>query len=102
MLTRPIGRLVSDFNGYFLDPPTTTRGEFQALLNRNAYVLIPVDNIHFANCSFRLYLFILFLARFTLAYINKVRDFPSWLQCNTVLTRLVRISHDRHSDVSRY
>ncbi|KAI0873469.1 multidrug resistance protein [Hypoxylon argillaceum] len=48
------GRLVSDFNGYFLDPPTTTRGEFQALLNRNA-----------------LYLFILFLARFTLAYINK-------------------------------
>ncbi|KAJ8133505.1 hypothetical protein O1611_g117 [Lasiodiplodia mahajangana] len=48
------GRLVSDFNGYFLDPPTTTRAEFQAQLNRNA-----------------LYLFLLFIGRFTLTYINK-------------------------------
>ncbi|KAI0863247.1 multidrug resistance protein [Xylaria cubensis] len=48
------GRLVNQFNGYFLDPPTLTRGEFQGNLNRNA-----------------LYLFLLFLGRFTLAYINK-------------------------------
>ncbi|KAI0910774.1 multidrug resistance protein [Ustulina deusta] len=48
------GRLVNQFNGYFLDPPQLTRGEFQAALNRNA-----------------LYLFVIFLARFTLAYLNK-------------------------------
>ncbi|KAI1813242.1 P-loop containing nucleoside triphosphate hydrolase protein [Poronia punctata] len=48
------GRLVNQFNGYFLDPPTTTRSEFQSSLNRNT-----------------LYLFILFLARFALAYLNK-------------------------------
>ncbi|KAI0523779.1 multidrug resistance protein [Xylaria bambusicola] len=48
------GRLVNQFNGYFLDPPTLTRPEFQASLNRQA-----------------LYLFVIFLARFTLAYLNK-------------------------------
>ncbi|KAI1111343.1 P-loop containing nucleoside triphosphate hydrolase protein [Nemania sp. NC0429] len=48
------GRLVGDFNGYFIVPPTTTREQFQAAANRNA-----------------LYLFIIFLGRFTLAYINK-------------------------------
>ncbi|KAI1176837.1 P-loop containing nucleoside triphosphate hydrolase protein [Nemania sp. FL0916] len=48
------GKLVNNFNGYFLDPPTTTRAEFQATLNMNA-----------------LYIFILFLARFVLVYINK-------------------------------
>ncbi|KAI1346307.1 multidrug resistance protein [Xylaria sp. FL0043] len=48
------GRLVNQFNGYFLVPPTLTRNEFQGQLNRNA-----------------LYLFIIFLARFTLAYLNK-------------------------------
>ncbi|KAI1366748.1 multidrug resistance protein [Xylaria arbuscula] len=48
------GRLINQFNGYFLDPPTLTRGEFQASLNMQA-----------------LYLFIIFLARFTLAYLNK-------------------------------
>ncbi|KAI1311404.1 multidrug resistance protein [Xylaria venustula] len=48
------GRLVNQFNGYFLVPPTLTRDQFQANLNRNA-----------------LYLFVIFLARFTLAYLNK-------------------------------
>ncbi|KAJ2997695.1 hypothetical protein NUW58_g580 [Xylaria curta] len=48
------GRLVNQFNTYFLVPPTTTREQFQSDLNRNA-----------------LYLFVIFLARFTLAYINK-------------------------------
>ncbi|KAI1131740.1 multidrug resistance protein [Nemania abortiva] len=48
------GRLVNNFNGYFLDPPTTTRGQFQAQLNLNS-----------------LYLFIIFIARFVLTYINK-------------------------------
>ncbi|KAI3323373.1 P-loop containing nucleoside triphosphate hydrolase protein [Xylariaceae sp. AK1471] len=48
------GRLVNQFNGYFLDPPTLTRDQFQASLNRQA-----------------LYLFLLFLGRFTLAYLNK-------------------------------
>ncbi|KAI0447319.1 P-loop containing nucleoside triphosphate hydrolase protein [Xylaria telfairii] len=48
------GRLVNQFNGYFLNPPTLTRDEFQGNLDRNA-----------------LYLFLLFLGRFTLAYINK-------------------------------
>ncbi|KAI1333234.1 P-loop containing nucleoside triphosphate hydrolase protein [Xylariaceae sp. FL0255] len=48
------GRLVNNFTGYFLDPPTTTRAEFTALLNRNS-----------------LYIFLLFLGRFTLTYINK-------------------------------
>ncbi|KAI0486342.1 P-loop containing nucleoside triphosphate hydrolase protein [Xylaria cf. heliscus] len=48
------GRLINQFNGYFLHPPTLTRGEFQGSLNRNA-----------------LYLFLLFLGRFILAYVNK-------------------------------
>ncbi|KAI0401024.1 P-loop containing nucleoside triphosphate hydrolase protein [Xylaria palmicola] len=48
------GRLVNQFNGYFLDPPTLTRDQFQGNLNRNA-----------------LYLFLLFLGRFILAYLNK-------------------------------
>ncbi|KAI0535827.1 multidrug resistance protein [Xylaria digitata] len=48
------GRLVNQFNGYFLDPPQSTREEFQASLNRQA-----------------LYLFIIFLVRFTLSYLNK-------------------------------
>ncbi|KAI1420386.1 multidrug resistance protein [Xylaria sp. FL1777] len=48
------GRLVNQFNGYFLDPPTLSRSEFQASLNKNS-----------------LYLFVIFLARFTLAYLNK-------------------------------
>ncbi|KAI0160269.1 P-loop containing nucleoside triphosphate hydrolase protein [Xylariaceae sp. FL1272] len=48
------GRLVNNFNGYFLDPPTITESQFRALLNRNA-----------------LYIFLLFLGRFILTYINK-------------------------------
>ncbi|KAI8635390.1 P-loop containing nucleoside triphosphate hydrolase protein [Xylariaceae sp. FL1651] len=48
------GRLVNQFNGYFLEPPTLTRDQFQASLNRNA-----------------LYIFLLFLGRFTLTYLNK-------------------------------
>ncbi|KAI1259285.1 P-loop containing nucleoside triphosphate hydrolase protein [Xylariaceae sp. FL1019] len=48
------GRLVNNFNGYFLDPPTITESRFRALLDTNA-----------------LYIFILFLGRFILTYINK-------------------------------
>ncbi|KAI1335902.1 P-loop containing nucleoside triphosphate hydrolase protein [Xylariaceae sp. FL0016] len=48
------GGLVNSFNGYFQDPPTATREEFQATLNR-----------------FSLYIFLLFIARFILTYINK-------------------------------
>ncbi|KAI0416611.1 multidrug resistance protein [Xylaria grammica] len=48
------GRLVNQFNDYFLDPPRVTRGEFQSGLNKQA-----------------LYLFIIFLVRFTLSYLNK-------------------------------
>ncbi|KAI1824479.1 P-loop containing nucleoside triphosphate hydrolase protein [Xylaria intraflava] len=48
------GRLVNQFTGYFLDPPTLTRDEFQAQLNRNA-----------------LYIFLLFLGKFILSYLNK-------------------------------
>ncbi|KAI0430056.1 multidrug resistance protein [Xylaria sp. FL1042] len=48
------GRLVNQFNGYFLNPPTLTHDQFQGQLNKNA-----------------LYLFVIFLARFTLAYLNK-------------------------------
>ncbi|CAJ2500962.1 Uu.00g038150.m01.CDS01 [Anthostomella pinea] len=48
------GSLVNNFNGYFLVPPTATREEFTASLNRNA-----------------LYIFFLFLGRFILTYINK-------------------------------
>ncbi|KAF3055621.1 Multidrug resistance protein 1B [Daldinia childiae] len=48
------GALVGDFNGYFLPVPTQTEAQFRASLNRNA-----------------LYIFILFIARFVLTYINK-------------------------------
>ncbi|KAH9897536.1 P-loop containing nucleoside triphosphate hydrolase protein [Xylariomycetidae sp. FL2044] len=48
------GRLVNNFTGYFLDPPTVTRSQFQATLNQNA-----------------LYIFALFIAKFGLLYINK-------------------------------
>ncbi|KAI0203939.1 multidrug resistance protein [Astrocystis sublimbata] len=48
------GRLINQFNGYFLNPPTLSRNEFQNSLNRQA-----------------LYLFLLFLGRFVLAYVNK-------------------------------
>lgn len=76
-----IGRLVNQFNGYFLDPPTLTRGEFQGSLNRNAYVLTSVVIISSINYNSRLYLFLLFLGRFTLAYVNKVYDFPRSFRC---------------------
>ncbi|KAI1802800.1 P-loop containing nucleoside triphosphate hydrolase protein [Daldinia bambusicola] len=48
------GALVGDFNGYFLPVPTKTEDEFRASLNRNA-----------------LYIFILFIARLVLTYVNK-------------------------------
>ncbi|KAI2636040.1 P-loop containing nucleoside triphosphate hydrolase protein [Xylaria nigripes] len=48
------GRLVNQFNGYFLQPPTLTRAEFQASLNTNS-----------------LYIFLLFLGKFILSYLNK-------------------------------
>ncbi|KAI1659984.1 P-loop containing nucleoside triphosphate hydrolase protein [Daldinia decipiens] len=48
------GALVGDFNGYFLPVPTQTEAQFRASLNKNA-----------------LYIFILFIARFVLTYINK-------------------------------
>ncbi|KAI1431016.1 P-loop containing nucleoside triphosphate hydrolase protein [Xylaria sp. CBS 124048] len=48
------GRLVNQFTGYFLDPPTLTRSQFQADLNRNS-----------------LYFFLLFLGKFFLSYLNK-------------------------------
>ncbi|KAI1376245.1 P-loop containing nucleoside triphosphate hydrolase protein [Hypoxylon crocopeplum] len=48
------GALVGDFNGYFLPTPTKTEDEFRASLNRNA-----------------LYIFLLFIGRFILTYINK-------------------------------
>ncbi|KAI1082957.1 P-loop containing nucleoside triphosphate hydrolase protein [Whalleya microplaca] len=49
-----LGALVGDFTGYFLPVPTLSRDQFQASVNRNA-----------------LYIFILFIGRFTLTYINK-------------------------------
>ncbi|KAI5867037.1 P-loop containing nucleoside triphosphate hydrolase protein [Durotheca rogersii] len=48
------GALVGDFSGYFLPVPTQTEAQFRASFNRNA-----------------LYIFILFLGRFILTYINK-------------------------------
>ncbi|KAI1765345.1 P-loop containing nucleoside triphosphate hydrolase protein [Hypoxylon sp. FL1150] len=48
------GRLVGDFTGYFLPVPTVTETQFRASLDRNA-----------------LYIFILFIAKFALNYINK-------------------------------
>ncbi|KAI2615648.1 P-loop containing nucleoside triphosphate hydrolase protein [Hypoxylon sp. NC1633] len=48
------GALVGDFSGYFLPQPTTSEAEFRVSLNRNA-----------------LYIFILFLGRFVLTYVNK-------------------------------
>ncbi|KAM0278392.1 hypothetical protein ACHAQH_005214 [Verticillium albo-atrum] len=48
------GQLVSQFTGYFSSPPTTTRSEFEALLDKQA-----------------LYIMALFLGRLTLTYIHK-------------------------------
>ncbi|KAI0023034.1 P-loop containing nucleoside triphosphate hydrolase protein [Xylariomycetidae sp. FL0641] len=48
------GRLTNDFTGYFLDPPMQTKAQFRSSLDRNS-----------------LYIFILFLVRFTLSYFNK-------------------------------
>ncbi|KAI1498378.1 P-loop containing nucleoside triphosphate hydrolase protein [Biscogniauxia marginata] len=48
------GALIGDFGGYFNEPPTQTEAQFRASLDRNA-----------------LYIFILFLGRFILTYINK-------------------------------
>ncbi|KAI1394220.1 P-loop containing nucleoside triphosphate hydrolase protein [Hypoxylon trugodes] len=48
------GKLVGDFNGYFLPQPTQSEADFRTSLNRNA-----------------LYIFLLFVGRFTLTYINK-------------------------------
>ncbi|KAI1474051.1 P-loop containing nucleoside triphosphate hydrolase protein [Daldinia eschscholtzii] len=48
------GALVGDFNGYFLPVPTQTEAQFRSSLNRNA-----------------LYIFILFIARLVLTYVNK-------------------------------
>nr|XP_036585590.1 ABC transporter [Colletotrichum truncatum]KAF6795641.1 ABC transporter [Colletotrichum truncatum] len=48
------GQLVNEFNGYFIPNTTTTEAEFKRIADRQS-----------------LYLFILFLARFVLNYINK-------------------------------
>ncbi|XXG94109.1 hypothetical protein Hte_000361 [Hypoxylon texense] len=48
------GALVGDFSNYFLPVPTVTEAEFRRSLDRNA-----------------LYIFILFIAKFVLTYINK-------------------------------
>ncbi|KAI0175754.1 P-loop containing nucleoside triphosphate hydrolase protein [Hypoxylon sp. FL1284] len=48
------GALVGDFSDYFLPVPTITEAEFRTSLNRNS-----------------LYIFILFLGKFVLTYINK-------------------------------
>ncbi|KAL7628793.1 hypothetical protein AAE478_000308 [Parahypoxylon ruwenzoriense] len=48
------GALVGDFSGYFLPVPTSTEEQFRASLNRNS-----------------LYIFLLFIGRFVLTYINK-------------------------------
>ncbi|KAJ6445302.1 Multidrug resistance protein 2 [Purpureocillium lavendulum] len=48
------GKLVGDFNSYFLPNTATTRAEFEANLNRQS-----------------LYIFLLFLGRFCLSYVNK-------------------------------
>ncbi|CRJ85747.1 hypothetical protein BN1708_009173 [Verticillium longisporum] len=48
------GQLVSQFTGYFSMPPTTSRSEFEALLDKQA-----------------LYIMALFIGRLTLTYINK-------------------------------
>ncbi|KAI5927632.1 P-loop containing nucleoside triphosphate hydrolase protein [Camillea tinctor] len=48
------GALVGDFTGYFNDPPTATEAQFRRSLDRNA-----------------LYIFLLFLGKFILTYINK-------------------------------
>lgn len=48
------GQLVSQFTGYFSDPPTTTRAEFERMCDKQA-----------------LYILALFLGRLFLNYINK-------------------------------
>ncbi|TDZ25702.1 ABC transporter BEA3 [Colletotrichum orbiculare MAFF 240422] len=54
LLNIVFGQLVNEFNGYFLPNSTTTEARFKAIADRQA-----------------LYLFILFLARFALNYVNK-------------------------------
>ncbi|OTB02343.1 hypothetical protein M426DRAFT_322771 [Hypoxylon sp. CI-4A] len=49
-----VGKLIGDFNGYFLPVPTTSEAQFRSSLNKNALLI-----------------FVLFLARFALTYINK-------------------------------
>ncbi|ORY66201.1 P-loop containing nucleoside triphosphate hydrolase protein [Pseudomassariella vexata] len=54
LLNVVFGRLVGDFNGYFMEPPRATQAQFDASLNRNS-----------------LYIFALFIAKFGLNYIAK-------------------------------
>lgn len=55
LLTVQPGSLVGSFTGYFSNPPTATQADFQAECNRLS-----------------LYMFLLFIGKFILTYINKV------------------------------
>lgn len=45
------GRLVGDFNGYFLPDSGVTKSEFKSSVNKNAYVDTYDDSLHHTDHS---------------------------------------------------
>jgi len=67
------GKLVGDFNGYFLPQTTVTESQFKRSVNQNSFVLSNQRQMqHLLMKWCRLFLVYLFIGKFVLTYVSMV------------------------------